>query len=1271
MLRRLGAGGAGVVFEVYDREQGGRAALKTLQALTPNALLRFKHEFRSLADVRHHNLVRLGELFEDAGRFFFTMEYVEGIDILRWVRRDAEEDEPTVETQRTTATVAAPIREPSAVLERRERRERGERRERPPMPAMPTPRARPDAEKSRFDLPRLRDVLSQLVEGLWALHTAGKVHRDVKPSNVLVDLGGRVVILDFGLVLEIDGNRGGAPVTQVDEVVGTVGYMAPEQAAARPIGPPADWYAVGVILYRALTGRLPFRGDTHEVLVDKRTFEPPPPKAVAPGVPEDLNDLCVELLRIEPAQRPNGADILRRLAARRSAGDDEPRSLPPAPRAAPFVGRDREMTMLEEAFLETRSGKAVTIVILGESGLGKSALARQFGERAAQRFGAIVLHGRCHERESVRFKGVDGVLDALAHVLVKLPKIEVAALLPRRASLLPQTFPVLRRVEAIAEAPAPMHDVVDPKELRSQVFAAVRELLQRLAERRPLVLVIDDLHWSDADSLALLRDVMRSPDAPPLLLIGTSRDGVPPDPRDVVKDARVFSLQPLAPEAAQDLADRLLAGAITSANATTIAKEAGGHPFFIDELVRHNVALGLTETGPTSKRLALDEAIWSRVERLEQVARDIVEVTAVADAPLSQQLIAEAVNVEFGELARRVWTLRLDNLVRIGGVRRSDSMEPYHDRVRASVLAHLSEKTLRAWHERLARVLEKTLEGSGVADCALLALHWKGAGDATRAAKYAEVAAAQAEGLLAFDRAATLYRMALDLLPTGGDAETTRRVLVKLGGALVDAGRGAEAATAFLRASEGASAFDSLDLRRRAAENQLVSGYIDAGLGTLQSVLSELDLKLPKTPRAALASLALRRTQIRLRGLGFVERSEDEVPREVLQRIDLCWAAASALGMVDTIRGADFQTRHLLLALDAGEPFRVLRALTLEAAFSASGGGENRIRTAALTKLAEELAPRVSHPQAPAYIQTGGISAFLEGRWRTGCERLSTSEEFLRERCRGVTFELDSVQLYLIACLLYLGEIRELKRRLPELAKAAKERGDLYASTHLGSGLMTLTRLADEDVENARHDADAAIAQWSHAGTHVAHFLDTQAQAQIDLYVGDSYRAVDRVRARWKSFDEALLLRVQYIRISLLSLWARAALAAATREARPDPVLLDEALAKARALEREHMPWAAGFVHQTRAGVAMARGDVSKALSLLDSAIDAFAAADMMLFVASARRRRGEVMVHEGLGLGEEGSALIDAADGWMRGQDIGNPARLCDCLTPMPRKTR
>src|SRR5207244_3026172 len=163
----------------------------------------------------------------------------------------------------------------------------------------------------------LRGALVQLASGLDALHAAGKVHRDIKPGNILVTREGRVVIMDFGLLAD---STLLAELATMRQIAGTPVFMAPEQGVpGAKVGPEADWYAVGVMLYEILTSHFPFHGDTFQELLAAKHTPPPAPSRIAFGVPDDLADLCVALLAPDPGQRPNGADVLALLGGKSRA----------------------------------------------------------------------------------------------------------------------------------------------------------------------------------------------------------------------------------------------------------------------------------------------------------------------------------------------------------------------------------------------------------------------------------------------------------------------------------------------------------------------------------------------------------------------------------------------------------------------------------------------------------------------------------------------------------------------------------------------------------------------------------------------------------------------------------------------------------------------------------------------------------------------------------------------------------------------------------------
>ncbi len=282
VIRCVGEGGMGVVYEAHDRERDERVALKTLRSVNAAAIYRFKNEFRALDDVTHPNLVSLHELFADRERLFFTMELVSGVDFLRHVEFGAAAAfAPTVVSQRGSLEEAPGAQAGGAT--------------------------HPDRS---LDVARLRAATRQLAEGVLALHRAGRLHRDIKPSNVLATPEGRVVLLDFGLITEL----GDDDDTRERQILGTPAYMAPEQAAGAELSRASDWYSVGVMLHEALAGSLPFEGTAAEILLTKQIAEAPPLPDAASRLAPDLAVLSAGLLRRLPGERPSGDAILRALS---------------------------------------------------------------------------------------------------------------------------------------------------------------------------------------------------------------------------------------------------------------------------------------------------------------------------------------------------------------------------------------------------------------------------------------------------------------------------------------------------------------------------------------------------------------------------------------------------------------------------------------------------------------------------------------------------------------------------------------------------------------------------------------------------------------------------------------------------------------------------------------------------------------------------------------------------------------------------------------------
>ena len=1074
----LGRGGMGIVYRAYHRQRDQVVALKTLQGMDAGALYRFKQEFRTLAGVTHPNLVRLYDLISDGRSWFFTMEFVPGTDFRSYVRSAGPE--------------------------------------------------------GSFDEGRLRESLRQLVEGIAALHEAGKLHRDIKPRNVMVTSEGRVVLLDFGLAAELD--QAGMHQSTEYHLLGTLAYMSPEQAAAGPVSPASDWYNLGAMLYETLTGKLPFEGNALEVLRAKVHDSVTPPSKVAPGIPPDLDGLCVALLERDPRARPSGPEILRQLGLA-SQEPAKPCAVPgESVRGQVLVGRQQHLAALDDAFATIRRGKPVMICVHGPSGVGKSALVQHFLGEIQQHDGVVVLSGRCYEHELVPYRAMDSLIDSLSRYLRRLPLHEAESLLPRGVLPLVRVFPVLSQVEAIARASQRALEVPDPQELRRRAFTALRELLARLGDHRPLVLAIDDLQWGDMDSAALLAELLRPPEPPVFLLLGSYRSEDAEkspflrtlaqfqDKSDGSLDRRQLPLEALSPADAHRLVRKLLKeqgeGALEQAE--TIEKESGGNPFFVHELVQYlKSGSGLKSRLKGSHALALDEVLWERVSRLPEEAQCLLGVVAVAGQPLSIDLLSQA--AQLGARGHDMSAvLQASRFIRSTSLGEKDEIETYHDRVRETVVAHLPNPVLKHYHQRLAVVLEAW----GEADPEALAIHFHRAEVWQQAGRYYAEAAAQAAAILAFDRAAKLYRLALSLDP--GDLARQRQLRTQLASALANAGRGADAAKEYLAITTMVGGADALDFRRHAATQLITSGHIEEGFSLFDEVLRSVGLRIPSTPRRAMVRLILKQVQLRLRGLRVRLRPEADLSREKLFRADVAWSVATGISLYHPIFGAYFLAIALLDALRLGEPNRIVRALSFEAALSSVIGSRGCRRSARLSAMAESLTSDATDAlTTSSIILSKGITAFLQGRWKDCPEYCRQAEQLLRDHCVGAIWQRDTARIFRLWALNHMGEYAILTRELPQAIQDCRERGELYALTSIGSIVTPIISLVQDDPEGASRALHAIMEGCPRRGLFIQHYKELYSQLQIDLYRGRGLDAWKKISQAWPWLVDSLLLRVQ------------------------------------------------------------------------------------------------------------------------------------------------
>jgi serine/threonine protein kinase len=1254
VLRRIGEGGMGVVYEAFDRDRGQALALKSLLYVTPAALYRFKQEFRTLTGVHHPNLVRLYELVvTEDDRAFFTMELVAGTDFLTYVQQPGARRGPDTHSR----IMSLPTTRLALTV---------------PTPAEPWVSRRPSAEppsvSSPADFEKLRGALRQLVEGVHALHVAGRLHRDIKPSNVLVTPDGRVVILDFGVATEL-GRVVDENLSEEQEVVGTIRYMAPEQAVAGVPTPASDWYSVGVVLYEALTGAPPFVGSVVDVLTRKSLSDPMPPAERVEGVPADLDSLCRALLEREPERRPTGLQILRRLGRTHSVRP----IASPVPAANPvqastLVGRESQLRALRHAFENVLAGCQMTVRVGGASGMGKSAVAQHFLDGLVERGEAVVLRGRAYERESVPFKAVDSVIDALSRYLIHLEETGESLVLPRDVWALARVFPVLRRVPAVSDVVGDIasQEVTDPHLVRRRAFSALRELFGSLANRQPLVLYIDDVQWGDTDSAALVLDLVRPPDAPPVLLVMTHRDNEAQDspflqemgarwPEGAV--AFDVSVGPLEAVDAQRLALARLDASDAPARRTAlaVARESRGSPFLVEELVRSNLNSNARPDGPTLAVLTLDEMVHQRLERLPEQARLLLEILAVGGRPLAVSILARASGIGDG-VEEAIAEVGARRLLRAGLRDGHDVVETSHDRFRETIVAQLPMARLRDHHARLASALEAA---PGI-DAEAVAVHLLGSGQSERAAQFTERAAEEATAKLAFAQAARLFRLTLEMTPTGADEK--RRLRTRLAAVLEWSGRSEEAARVYLAAAEGAPPLRRAELEQVGAVGLFASGHIVEGAVVLRRALAAVGLKTPGSALTAVFWLLVYRIRLALAslfGLPFEEREAGAIPREARARVDAMFAASIGFAFTNVILGTCMAARSLVTALRGGDRFQVMRAALIEASQHAAAGGKPGKLERTLVDIAAQLAERDNTPTAKTFFKGNlGVSIYLRGEWKKALEMLdesTASHETHDLRAGWVAL----AKMFACWSLNFLGEHRELARRHALILAEAEQLGDMYTSVQLRDGSLAILWLAADDPEGARRNAQEAIALWPRDRYLLQHWHLMYGEGEIELYLGDGAKAYARVEHDARALRKSLLLNVQHMRVQTAFLRGRCAIASLDAEPAFRRKRLAETLRLAGRLEREHMVWSAPYAAILKAAVANAEGDKSAAVAGLREAIELARAADMAGYVTAARHRLGSLLA------GEEGEALVRAAEEAMIAQGIRVPARFVATLIP------
>jgi serine/threonine protein kinase len=630
---RIGSGSFGTVYEAFDRQRSRVVALKVLDRVAPDTVARFKREFRTLALLRHANLASLYELLVIDGQWLLTMEMIRGAELLEHLsmiqlqESVAQDRIPTLTDFDADRTISVARRE--------------------------TTRASP------LYILQIRATFQQLAIALAVLHAQGVVHRDVKPSNVLITSEGRVVVLDFGLVI------GEAVDDTFDRrhVVGTPGYMAPEQIAAASPTAASDWYSFGVLLFQALTGRMPFEAKSMlDVLHQQLHAAPPHPSEIAEGVPDDLASLAHDCLHREPVHRPSGPEILERLGIR----DFDPVRIERSrPRKGKLIGRGRELRTLHGWVDAILPGDSRIILLEGAPGGGKTALLDHFLDEMRAAGHALILGGRCQPWESLPFNAVDSIVDALAREARRTSSPALDAVLGRAVAVT-ELFPTLS-----AGIPFGDETVSLPSgdRLIKRAAAELRSLMRVVADGRVVLMVLDDAQWGDYQSAKMLREILHADDTAvkialvlsytvddwrtSLLLQALDLGEIEPAPRRLsLKDLTV-------PMTQQWVGSKKVA--------ESVHRSTGGNPLLIE--------IAMEGEG------SLEAGVELRLGRCTPAARRLFEALRSGEGPIEQGELEAAVHLS--ELDEPLRALSTEKLIRIRRTGNLTEIDVGHQRLRA------------------------------------------------------------------------------------------------------------------------------------------------------------------------------------------------------------------------------------------------------------------------------------------------------------------------------------------------------------------------------------------------------------------------------------------------------------------------------------------------------------------------------------------------------------------------------------------------------------
>jgi predicted ATPase len=625
-------------------------------------------------------------------------------------------------------------------------------------------------------------IVRQICAALEHAHAHGIIHRDLKLENVIMSESGVATLTDFGLARS-DASR----ISMEGMIVGTVFYLAPEQALGQPLDGRADLYALGVILYELTAARLPFTGDDPLTIIAQHLHAPVvPPSTYNAAIPPWLDGLILKLLSKRPEDRPDSASEVLRILESEDHGEtpEVQTSVLDRLMRGRLVGREHESDEARAAWRQvlTAPGERPVLLISGESGVGKTPLMREV-TTLAEVSGSKVLLTQCYDQGGAPYAPVAELIRRA--VLPYNPGLVDGAVLADLLVLVPDLRAQMPQV--------PAHLPTDPQSEQQRLFESFTALCVALTMRTPLLIVVEDVHWADSSTLFLLRHLARRACTLKLklLLLLTFRDEDLDETcclNDVLLDfnrerlAARIKLARFTREQTHNMLAYMLQEEPAAEFVDGIYRVTEGNLFYVEEVCRSLIEEGkLTRENGRWRHPHMDEihipetiqaTIQARVNKLPVQVQDVLRLAAVIGSEFDFNILQKASEQEEDILIDAIEIAERAQIIEeVKAKTTLTSREAFtfaHTLIPTTLHESVSGLRRHRMHRRVAAAIEE-IHPDDSTQFEVLAFHYEKAGDIARARNYYTRAGDQAMAVFANQEAERDYRAAIQLSPSDSE----------------------------------------------------------------------------------------------------------------------------------------------------------------------------------------------------------------------------------------------------------------------------------------------------------------------------------------------------------------------------------------------------------------------------------------------------------------------------------------------------------------------